>query len=447
MHNEAVLREIARKALEFSKGYDAEILLSSSDSALTRFGDNVITQNVSKSSVGLSIRLMKDGRMGKASTGNISDEGLHRCVEVAVKALEVSEPDSSLLPLLPQQDYIEKSTFFKNSHQLSPEFKADGVVRGVNACKESGLIAAGIFSNSGSASALANSEGLWAYHDTSRATFSISAMSDDSSGWAEDSDANVDKIDVDKAIVTAVKVAMDSREPASLEPGKYTVIFEPTAVADFMLFLGWEGLNGLSFVEGRSCFSGKVGEKVVGDNITITDDFTHPLTPGTPFDFEGAARQKVTMIENGVFKQAVHDRRTAAIAGVEQTGHALPQPDTNGPTPLNLVMSSGDSSLEEMIASTKNGVLVRKLHYTNILNPKTLMLTGMTRDGFFLIEDGKVTKGLKNMRFTDSVLRVLSNVEALSKQLYKTETFWGGGGTVVPAIKVKDFHFTSKTEN
>ena len=171
------------------------------------------------------------------------------------------------------------------------------------------------------------------------------------------------------------------------------------------------------------------------------------MTPGLPFDFEGSPRQRVPLIENGIFRSTVHDRRTAKLSGVENTGHALPQPDSNGPMPLNMVMSAGDSSLEEMIASTEKGLLVTRLHYTNILNPMTMLLTGMTRDGLFKIEDGKVTNGLKNMRFTESVLHILNNVEELSKKLYKTETFWGGGGTVAPAIKVNDFHFTSKTEN
>ena len=171
------------------------------------------------------------------------------------------------------------------------------------------------------------------------------------------------------------------------------------------------------------------------------------MSPGNPFDFEGMPRQRVVMIENGVFKTTVHDRKTGEKTGSGSTGHSLPQPDTYGPMPLNVIMSPGDSSLEEMIASTDKGLLVTRLHYSNMLDPMKMTLTGMTRDGLFMIENGEVTKGVKNMRYTESVLHVLSNVAALSSQLYKTETFWGGGGTVVPAIKVNDFHFTSRTEN
>lgn len=447
MYFESDLKRIADKALGLTNGYEAEIMLSAKDNALTRYGENVITQNVSGSEIGFSIRLLKDGRMGKASTGNLSDDGIRKCFETAQAALKVAEPDEKILPLPEPQQYKQKESYVKSTHELTPEDRAEKVSQAVGMCQEEDLQAAGIFSSEGNSEAIANTSGLWAYHELTSATFSLSAMSGDSSGWAEETDIDVDKINVDHIAQKAIRIAKDSRNPGTIEPGAYTVIFEPAAVADFMLFLGWEALNGLAFVEGRSCFSDKVGQKVSGDNITITDDAYHPMTPGVPFDFEGLPRQKVTMIENGVFRSAVHDRRTAAIAGTEQTGHALPQPDTYGPLPLNVVISPGKSTAEDMIASVERGLYVTRLHYTNILDPMKMTLTGMTRDGFFLIEDGKIVRGLKNMRFTESVLNILSNVDMISHDQYKTGTFWGGGGTVAPIMKVNGFHFTSKTEN
>jgi predicted Zn-dependent protease len=313
--------------------------------------------------------------------------------------------------------------------------------------KRDKLDGAGIYSTGGGAFGLANSKGLWAFHRSTNAKFSISAMRVDSSGWAEDFDSDFAKVDVDAVAAKAARKALDGKNPAQIEPGAYTVIFEPAAVAEFLLFLSWTAFNGLAYAEQRSCFSGKVGQKVAGDSITIEDNAWHPLSKGLPFDFEGFPRQPVTLIERGVFKGAVHNRKTAKLTGVEPTGHSLPQPDANGPFPGNLVLHGGDSSLDQMIASTDQGLLVTKLHYVNILNPMTMTLTGMTRDGFFLIEKGKVTKGLKNMRFTESVLNVLNNVAAMSRELYKTGTFWGGGGGVAPVLKVNGFHFTSKTEN
>lgn len=447
MLNENELKEFSRKALGFAQGYDAEVLLSSGDGALTRFGENVITQNVSKRSAGLSIRLLKGKKMGKASTGNLSDDGIIKCIDTAKAALAVAEDDNERPPLLGPQTYQQKSQFFQSTHELTPEARAEGIVEAVKVCKNVGLKGAGIFSSGGSGMAIANSKGLWAFFPKTSANFSLSAMSDDSSGWAEEGESDISDIDISRLTTTAVKKALEGCDPVAIDPGPWTVVFEPAAVADFIMFLAWEALNGQALVEERSCFTGKIGKKVVGDNITLTDNAFHPLSPGNPFDFEGMPRQKVTMIENGVFKGVVHDRRTAAKFGVESTGHALPQPDPWGPMPLNTIVSPGDSSQEEMIASTEKGLLVTRLHYTNILDPMKMILTGMTRDGLFMIEGGKVTRGVKNMRFTESVLNVLSNVEMLSEKLFKTETFWGGGGTVAPVMKVNDFHFTSRTEN
>lgn len=447
MKTENELNLLAKQALSKVSNYDAEVIISSGDSALTRFSENVITQNVIGSEDSLSLRLIKDGQMGKARTGNLTEKGIFTCVDAAIAAFKVSEPDDKIEDLQPMQDYNARLNYDLKTHQMSPESRADSVVNAVNDCKRNNLTAAGIHSNNGNTLALANSAGMWASHTSSSASFSISAMSEDSSGWAEGSDANFSNINYGDITSKAIDIGLRGKSPASIEPGEYTVIFEAAAVADFLLFLGWEALNGLSMAEGRSCFSKRTGEQVAGANITLIDDAYHDLTPGMPFDYEGSPRQRVSLIENGIFGSTVHDRKTAKLTGVKSTGHALPQPDLNGPMPLNMILSPGDSSLEELIASTNKGLLVTRLHYTNILNPMTMLLTGMTRDGFFMIENGEVTSGLKNMRFTESVLHILNNVEALSQQLYKTETFWGGGGTVAPAIKVNDFHFTSKTEN
>lgn len=447
MFTESELRAMADQALNLAVGYETEILLSSAEGALTRFGESRITQNVSQGGGGMSARLLRAGKMGKASTGNLTADGIARCIATAKAAQEVSAVDKDLLPLIEPQTYQSKPNFFDATVEFSPEARADGIAQAVDFFQKEGLEGAGIFSNGGNGFAIANSNSLWAFHRKTNAAFSISAMSQDSSGWCEDTDPDIAKIDISRVAQTAARKALDSRNPSSIEPGAWTVVFEPAAVADFMLFLIWESFNGKAFVESRSPFTGKIGQKVLGDNITIVDDPYHPLTPGIPFDYEGMPRRAVPLIEKGVFKGVVHDRNTGAKASAASTGHALPQPDTNGPIPLNVIISPGESSLDEMISSTGKGVLVTRLHYCNILDPMKVTLTGMTRDGLFLIENGRISKGLKNMRFTESVLHILNNVEALSRQLYKTETFWGGGGTVTPAMKVNDFHFTSQTEN
>lgn len=447
MLSEQELKSLADHTLTLTTGYTTELMLTSGDSALTRYGENVITQNVASQTIELSVRLLKQGKMGKASTGNLSPEGIAACVATAKASLEVTEVDDDLLDPPSPQSYEPSKTYAQASADATPELRADGIVGGVGIVRNAGLQAAGIFSNSASAMGIANSNGLWAYHRSSNASFSISAMSGDSSGWAQDEGFDIDQIDPLAVAEIANEKALMGREPVSVEPGEWTVVLEPAAVTDLLMFISWYGFNGLSFCEDRSCFSGKVGQQVVGKNITIRDDCYHPLTGGMTFDFEGMPKKAVTLIENGVFKSTVHDRKTAKRLGVECTGHGMPQPDSFGPVPANLIIEPGDSTIQEMVASTKRGLLVTRLHYVNLLNPMTLTITGMTRDGLFLIEDGKVTKGVKNLRFTESILHALNNVEAISKTLHKTETFWGGGGTAMPSMKLNNFHFTSKTEN
>ncbi|MCX7835577.1 MAG: TldD/PmbA family protein [bacterium] len=447
MITETELKTLSETILSKCSGYEAEVMLSSSQNALTRFGENVITQNVASESIGLTVRLIKNGKMGKASTGNISPSGIESCIQAAKVALEVNETDPDLLPLADPQEYQSIDNFVPSTAELTPEARSSGVEQAVRHFRQHQLVGAGIFSNSASNLAIANSKGLWAYNASTASTFSVSAMSEDSSGWAEANEKDVHNINIAALSTIAAKKALDSKSPIVVEPDAWTVVLEPAAVSELMTFLCWFGFNGLAFVENRSCFSGKIGEQVVGSNITMHDHVYHPLSGGMPFDFEGFPRQSVLLIEKGVLKSVVHDRRTAARAGTIHTGHAMPQPDSFGPVPLNLVVEGGDSSLEEMIRTTQKGLLVTRFHYVNLLNPMTLTITGMTRDGLFLIENGEVVKGVKNLRFTESILEALKRVAALSKTLYKADTFWGGGGIVLPAMKIEGFHFTSGTEN
>lgn len=447
MLSEKQLKELAEQALSASQGYDAEVMVSSGTSSLTRFGENVITQNVSSDTLGLSIRLIKNGKVGKASTGNTNQEGIDACSMAAKSALEVNEVDPDLLPLSEPQTYTPIENFVQSTADFSPEERADGVQVSVEHFKKFDLEGAGIFSTNSSCMGLANNKGLWAYNSLTSATYSVSAMSKDSSGWAEANEKDVRSIHVNELAKTAADKAIAAKSPISVAPDAWTVVLEPAAVSELLTFLCWYSFNGLAFVEKRSCFAGKIGEKVMGENISIYDNAYHPQSGGLPFDFEGFPRTAVTLIDKGTLTSVVHDRRTSKLANAINTGHAMPQPDSFGPVPINLVVEGGGSSLEEMISSTKKGLLVTRFHYVNLLNPMTMTITGMTRDGLFLIEDGHITKGVKNLRFTESVLDALKRVVALSSKLYKADTFWGGGGTVLPAMKIKDFHFTSATEN
>jgi PmbA protein len=293
--------------------------------------------------------------------------------------------------------------------------------------------------------ALGNSQGLFAFHQDTKAIFSATVEVEGVSGWAEDVKRDVTQIEADYVIQTAIKKALDARKPVAIKPGEYPVVLESAAVTDFLMFMVYEGFGGLNFLEGRSFMSGKLGQKVMGDNVTIVDDAYSPANPGMSFDFEGTPRQKLVLIDKGLANAVTHDRLTAVKAGASSTGHSLPQPNSTGPLPLNVMLEPGDSSLEEMINSTGMGILVTHFHYTNVQDPVKLMLTGMTRDGTFLIENGKVTKPLRNLRFTDSAVQVFNRIEMISQDRRTAQGFFAGA-FVVPALKISGFNFSSVSE-
>jgi PmbA protein len=241
-----------------------------------------------------------------------------------------------------------------------------------------------------------------------------------------------------------VEKAERSRDPRTAEPGAYTVILEPAATSTIMQFLAFLGLGAKPFLEERSFMSGKIGEKIASELITIVDDPIAPDSLGLPFDFEGSPARRVALIERGVAAGVVWDRTTAMKGGRESTGHALPPPNPYGPVPLNLRMEPGESTIEQIIASTERGLLVTRFHYSNVVNEKEAILTGMTRDGTFLIEDGRIAHGVKNLRYTQNAIEALSNVEAVGdKTEISTELFFGGSRA--PALKIRDFKFSSST--
>jgi len=272
-------------------------------------------------------------------------------------------------------------------------------------------------------------------------------MGETGSGYA--ADASIDVRDLNPAEIgrIAVDKAIRSANPTDIEPGKYTVILEEEAVADMVFFLGWLGLGALSFQEDRSFMSGKLGERVTGEKITIWDDGLDLRGLPFPFDFEGVPKEKVLLINKGIAKSVVYDSLTAGREkGKMSTGHSLPAPNTSGPIPINLFMAPGAATKEEMLASTDRGIWVTRFHYTNPVHPVQTVLTGMTRDGTFLIENGTIVRPLKNLRFTQSILEAFANVEMLGADLKMIKSDWNTIGTCAPAAKIRDFRFTGTTD-
>jgi predicted Zn-dependent protease len=315
-----------------------------------------------------------------------------------------------------------------------------------NIVKERGLRVSGAFSNGEVELAVINSLGVEAYQRYSDLFFHLIAGDEKSSGYASFVSRDPDQLNIESLAKEAIEKASKG-EPIQIEPGEYEVILEPYAASELLSFLGYLGFHALAVQEGRSFFCNEFGKKMVDEKVTIYDDGLDPKGLQVPFDFEGIPKQKVTFFEEGVAKGVTYDSFIAGREGKGSTGHALIAPNTEGPIPINLFMKEGKSSLEEMVRSVRRGIYVTRFHYINVVEPMKAVLTGMTRDGTFLIEEGEIKSPIKNLRFTESVLRALSRVSAISKdrKVCSEGTVYSRRfvtGVVAPAIKVDGFNFS-----
>src|SRR5208337_3957879 len=277
----------------------------------------------------------------------------------------------------------------------------------------------------------------------------------DSSGWQKSNSTDVSDLDPARLAETAAQKAVESAHPREIVPGKYTVILEPAAVLDIVGFMFWD-YSGVAILDQRSFLNDRIGTKLFGGNVNICDDAAHPLQAGSPFDGEGMRRQRVQLVENGVVKQVVYARATARkmkdseyaakVGPIEPTGHGFPLPNEIGEIPMNIVFGTPErpQNVEQMVASTERGILVTRLWYIREVDPYEKILTGMTRDGTFYVEQGKIRHGVRNFRFNQSLIQMLSNVEAMGTPVRASgeESF----DMVVPAMKVRDFNFTEVTK-
>jgi len=440
---ETRLAEIAHKALRAAEADQTEVTVTSNASHLTRFATNTIHQNVSETDVTIRVRSIMGTKTGVASGNELDDEGIGRIVSSAETIARFQQENPEFKGLPEPKPIQGVDAVVQRTADATPMDRAEGVEKILKLSRAAELEAAGAFSTEDQELYIANSLGVGAYHRGTVASALTVVMGEDSSGYG--AAASIDIADVDTEAVgrAAVDKALRSKNPVKIEPGEYTVILEEEAVADMVFFLGYMGFGALAVQEGRSFMSGKIGEKITGENVTIWDDGSDPRGIPLPFDFEGVPKQKVVLIENGIAKGPVHDSFTAGREeGAVSTGHALSMPNTFGPIPINLFMAAGDASKEEMLASTERGIWVTRFHYTNILHPVKSLLTGMTRDGTFLIEDGKITKPLVNLRFTQSVLEAFANISMLGASVKMVKDDWNSIGHCVPAAKIDGFHFT-----
>ena len=439
----AALEKIAERIMKFSEAGETEVEISSTTDALTRFANNTIHQNVAEHTLHISVRAVVDGRTARSATNKTDDESLRRVTAAATRLAKNQPEYPDLLPMFGPQKYKRVARFFSATAAATPQDRARAVTRVCQMAEKNKQTAAGIFSTGEVQSVLVNSKGLFASYKETDAEFSVTVLESNSSGWAKANSPDVREIKPDALAARASLKAADSRSPRELPPGHYTAILEPSAVLDLVGFLFYD-FAGTAVLDKRSCFNDRMGKKIFGDNITLWDDVYHPLQAGAPYDGEGSPRQKVLLVDRGVPKNLVYARATAKKMKTKPTGHGFALPNEYGEAPMNLVFAGGDKSVDEMIRSTERGILVTRLWYIREVDPYAKILTGMTRDGTFLVENGRVAGGIRNFRFNQSILEMLSNVEMLGPAVRAAgeESF----EMVVPAMKVRNFHFSEVTK-
>jgi PmbA protein len=452
--------DIFSRLRKYSTADEVECLFFGGCSALTRFANNIIHQNVAEENYGVSVRTVFGGRTARATTNKFDDESLRNVVRASEDLARVQEPDADLLQMPDrvgrtlQSDQIP-SRHFQATASLTPAQRAESVAKIVSIAQRHRLTAAGIFASSETVEGTFNSRGLSDWHTQTSAEISITMLAPDSSGWQKANSPNVTNLNAEVLAENAARKAVESAGPREIAPGKYTVILEPAAVLDTVGFAFFD-FGGLAILDQRSFLSNRIGTKLFGENISILDDVAHPLQSGCPFDGEGMCRQRVQLVENGVVKRLVYARASAAkmkksehadkVGPIEATGHGFPIPNEMGEAPMNIVFEGPrePKTVEQMIASTERGILVTRLWYIREVDPYEKILTGMTRDGTFLVENGKVVCGVRNFRFNQSLIEMLANVEQMSTPVRTSgeESF----DMVVPAMKVREFNFTEVTK-
>lgn len=445
----ADLLQVAERALrhaEHAGASAAEALVTGDESALTRFANSEIHQNVAERSARVSLRFVLGRRVGVASTGRLDEESLLRLAETARDIARLAEerdedvalPEPGPLPEAPGACSEATAT-------AGPELRAAGVRAVIAAADEVGVTAYGSFATSVGSVAVASSTGIRAFAEASQARLiTVSMAADGGSGYAERAAVDVTDIDAESVGREAAEKARATASPVAIEPGDYPVVLEPYAVVDVLTNLAFLGFNALAVEESRSF--AEPGKRIGSDLVSIYDDGLDPA--GLPFaiDFEGVGKQRVSIVERGICRDVVYDAQTAAHAGRRSTGHGLPAPNPWGPFPLNLFMAAGDTSRDELIGGLDRGLLVTRFHYTNPVHPKLAIVTGMTRDGTFLVEGGRIVAAVRNLRFTQSYLDALAAVSAVGRERPILVSEFGTA-TVAPAIRVDAFTFTGATEH
>jgi predicted Zn-dependent protease len=441
--SQAEAESLAKRIVGFSQADSCRVSIGSQARGNTRFAVNQVSTSGDNEDVSIRVRVTVGKKVGAATTNRLDDAALRQVVQIAERIARLQPDDPELMPELSAQQYQTVDAFHVATAAAEPEQRANIVRKVTEASRAAGLSATGYLEVITSANAIANSAGLFAYHRSTDCAFTTTVRTTDGagSGWAGAAARDIGAIDGGALAATAIEKARRSATAVAIEPGRYTVVLEPTAVGNLVQLMAF-ATNARQADESRSFFSkpgggNKIGMKVVDERVILRSNPQDVLAPGVPFDGDGLPTRPVTWIENGVVKELAYDRFWAQKKGVSPVV-----------LPGCLQMPGGTQSVQDMIASTERGILVTRFWYIRPVDPRTILYTGLTRDGTFLIERGRVTKAIKNLRFNESPVFLLNNIEALGQPQRVSASESGSAGVpiVVPAIKARDFTFTSLSD-
>ena len=434
-------QSLIEKVVKMSKADEISVNVNSGYQADVRFAANQMSTAGGVVNGTVTVQSTIGKKHAAAVTNDLSDESLRRTVEQSEVLAKLSPDDPETMPGLGPQTYLPVSGYFDSTANLTPEERARAALTALEPARRAGdLKAAGFIVVNSGANALGNSKGLFAYNRSTTANYTLTVRTDDGtgSGWAGAEHPDWKQLDFSALSSRAIEKARLSRNPVAIEPGRYTVILEPQAVGDLVQLMAF-ALAARNADEGRSAFAkqgggNKIGEKIVDSRVTIVSDPQDPQLLAQPYDGQGLPLSRQVWVENGVLKQLFYSRFWAQKQGKQATGF-----------PSSIKMEGGTTSMDDMIKSTPRGVLVTRLWYLRQVDPRTILFTGLTRDGTFLIENGKISKAIKNFRFNESPLFLLGNLEAMGPAVRIAGTEQGGP-VVMPPIKAKDFNFTSLSD-
>jgi len=434
IYTEEEARKIMEKALSFSTADTCEVNLNGSESGNIRYARNTVSTAGHRSNQTLAVQSSFGKKSGTATIDEFDDESLKKVVKRAEELAKLSPENPEFMAPLGPQKYDPPITFTEATAKITPEYRTEVANSSIEPAAAKDVTAAGFFNDSSGFSAMMNSNGLFAYNKSTNASFTVTMRSNDGtgSGWVTRDFTDVGKFDAAAASKIAIDKAVMSKKAKAIEPGKYTVILEPAASIGLLRNMA-SAFSARTADEGRSFMSKeggktKLGDKIVDERVNIWSDPLNPEVPTGTWNGSGQPLKKTTWIENGVVKNLAYGRYWAEKKGVD------PVPFPNG-----FIMKGGDASLEDLIKGTKKGILVTRLWYIRGVDPQTLLYTGLTRDGTFYIENGKIKHPVKNFRFNESPIIMLNNLETLGEQVRID-------GNLVPYMKVRDFTFTSLSD-